>query len=268
MSSARIAAAAVATTWLCAAGTPASATPSDYVLEMEMSFLGMTVGRAELRAAAAPEGMAQRLSIETVGLAQRLTGYKSEVSSLARLDDGEPRSLAFDTKSESKRATREVLLRYDDDGQVVELATFKRGREERSEVPEALQNDTIDPLAAMTAIRDWLAEARATVPNATTIAVFDGRRRFDLEVALLDRREARFADGPTPILEVEVVLKPLAGFNDDDQDERRLLVLASDDDVVFPLIMRTTASSGLQASLYTRRACTGDGARSCRDYAY
>ncbi len=253
---------------LVAAATPAAAVPSiaDYRLEMDVSFLGMTVGRVELSAADIGGDLAQSFSVETSGLVRRLTGFRSEATALSRLDGAKLATRSFDTFSENKRATREVAVRWDERGRVVDLESLKRGRPDASEVPPELRNDTIDPLTAIPTIRVWLAGVRDEGSGETTIAVFDGRRRYDLDVVLNERRTAAFADGPTPILDVTVDLRPIAGFDDDGR--RRVTVLVSDDDALLPLIMRTAPTSGIQGSVYTRRACLGADESVCQDFRY
>ncbi len=266
MMAARLCGVALAAALLVDGPSTSAAAPEDLVLEMDMSFLGMTVGRAELSTQVQAEEVTQDLLVETVGLARELTGFSSASHSLSRLDGTRPRTLSFDFETESKRSNRRVMIRYDGDGRVIDLATFKRGKEEPSEVPAALRDGTVDPLAAFTAIRGWLFSARDGGPDTTRFAVFDGRRRYDLAVRLVERRDADFDTGPTPIFELEVLLRPLAGFDDGDREERRLVVLVSDDEAMVPLVMRTRVQGGLQAALYTRRACVGN--EECRSFSY
>lgn len=241
----------------------------DYRLEAEMRFLGMNVGRVELEAAANGDTRDQRLAMATTGLVQRLTGFKGELTARSRTGEGAPETLDFRSFTETDRATREVELRYDGAGRVVEVATFKRGEPRGTEVPEAMRDGTMDPLTALAAVRGWLVEVRDDPPAETTLAIFDGRRRYDLHVSLVDRRTAEFASGPTPVLEVRLESEPLAGFDDDSDGRRPITVLMSDDDVVVPLVMRTEVMGDLEAALYTKRVCAAPAAEpACREYRY
>jgi hypothetical protein len=254
---------------LAVAPGPLAADTGDYRLEAEMRFLGMSVGRVELEAAENGVTRDQRLAMATTGLVERLTGFRGELTARSRTDAAAPASLDFRSFTATDRATREVQLRYDGDGRVVELATFKRGEPRDTEVPAALRDGTIDPLTALAAVREWLPEVREKVPAATTLAIFDGRRRYDLHVRLVDRRVADFASGPTPILEIRLESEPLAGFDEDDDAGRPITVLMSDDDVLVPLIMRTEVMGDLTAALYTRRVCAeGPAQARCREYRY
>jgi len=258
---------ALAVAWL--AGGASAARTEDYRLEAEMRFLGMNVGRVELEAAATGDERAQRLAMATTGLVERLTGFKGELTARSRIREGPPATLDFRSFTETDRATREVQLRYDGDGGVVEVQTFKRGKPRGTEVPEAMRTGTMDPLTALAAVRQWLVEVRADPPAETTFAIFDGRRRYDLRVTLVDRRVAAFASGPTPILEVRLESEPLAGFDDESDSRRPITVLMSDDDVLVPLVMRTEVMGELTAALYTKRVCAESAAEArCREYRY
>jgi hypothetical protein len=253
---------------LAVPAVPSAAERADYRLEAEVRFLGMNVADVALEGTAEGDTHAQRLAMASLGLVERLTGFRGELTARARERPGLPASLAFRSFTETDRATREVRLRYDGEGRVVDLATFKRGEPEASEVPAAMRDDTLDPLTAFTAIRDWLAGVRDAAPATTTLPIFDGRRRYDLEVTLVERRVARFASGPTPILEVTLVSRPLAGFDEEKDARGPITVLMSDDELIVPLIMRTEVMGDLTASLYTKRVCAARSPERCRDYRY
>lgn len=251
---------------LVLAAPPLHAETRDYRLRAEMRFLGMSVGEVELEADADGDERAQRLAMATTGMVERLTGFRGEISARSRVAEGLPASLTFRSFTATDRATREVQLRYDGSGRVVDLATFKRGEPEGSEVPEAMRDGTIDPLTALAAVRDWIVEVRDAPPAQTTLPIFDGRRRYDLEVTLVERRVAQFASGATPVLEVRLQSRPIAGFDERSDGTRAITVLISDDDLVVPLIMRTAVMGDLTAALYTTRVCAADA--TCRDYRY
>ncbi len=250
------------------AGIPAvqAATTDRYEIEMEMRFLGMNVGNVTMTTDVNDRTVDSRMDIATAGMVRSLTGFRSELSGAARIDgNGGVQPERFASYYETRRETREVRLRYGETGEVAELATFKRGEPTRVDVPEAMRDHTIDPLSAFIAIRGWLAEVRENGSGQRTLEMFDGRRRYDLDVTYLDRRPANFGGG-TPILELRLEVKPIAGFNRGEEDEgrRRLTVLVSDDDDLIPLVIRTAALDGVDAVLRTRRICVDNGTRTCR----
>jgi hypothetical protein len=252
---------------------PLGAAATDrYEVEMEMRFLGMNVGRVNLTSDVNAQAIDSRMDIATAGLVRSLTGFKSEITGAGRLaGNGDVWPERFASFYETKRETREVDVRYDEAGRVVGLATFKRGEPTRVEVPEAMQHGTIDPLSALFTIRNWLAEVRDLGSGQRTLELFDGRRRYDLEVRYLARRPATFGGG-RPVLELRLDLKPIAGFNEPVNQNRRsareLFVLVSDDDLLMPLIIRTAAVDGVDAMLRTRRICYDNGTRNCHDVRY
>jgi len=251
------------------AATSAATATDDYAVEMEIRFLGMNIGRVDLEATTDGDDRAQRLAMATTGLIERLTGFRGELTASSRVAPTGPVPRDFSSFTHTDRATREVTVRYDDAGHVVDLESLKRGQPQRTEVPEDLRHGTLDPLTALARIRRWLAEARDAPPAALTLPVFDGRRRFDLEVAYVDRRVADFASGPTPILELQLTSRPIAGFDEGDREPRTVTALVSDDELLVPLIMRTEVLGDMSAALYAKRVCAGlaDGA-TCRDFRY
>jgi hypothetical protein len=230
----------------------------------------MQVGDVRLTSDLGAEAITSRMDVATSGLVERLTGFRSEIEASGRLGgDGDVWPIRFASFYETKRETREVDVRYGEDGAVVGLQTFKRGQPTGVDVPEDLRHHTLDPLSALFTIRNWLAEVRDEAPARRRLELFDGRRRYDLEVALLARRPASFGGG-APVLELTLDLVPIAGFNagPNDRNARRLHVLVSDDDLLVPLVIRTAATQGLDALARTRRICVVASERTCRDVAY
>lgn len=255
---------------LALAGPTAAAPAGDFELDMQLRFLGLTVGEVVFTADVEPERAVARMDVETAGMVKRLTGFRSAVRSDARLDGtGDAWPVAFDSYYETKRETRNVTLRFDGERRVVELATLKRGEPTAVDVPSELQHGTMDPLAALFTIRNWLAEVRAAGSGARTLELFDGRRRYDLDVTYLARRPADFDDGAS-VLELRLDVRPIAGFNDDDPrgGARQLFVLVSDDDLLVPLVIRTATREGLDAVVRTTRVCAGPGRTACREIPF
>lgn len=248
----------------------AAATTDHYEVEMEMRFLGMNVGNVRLSGAVNETTVDSRMDIATAGVVRSLTGFRSEIVGVGRLNGtGDVQPERYASFYETRRETREVRLGFGPGGEVVHLETFKRGEPTPVNVPEAMRDGTVDPLSAFFTIRNWLAEVREDGQGTRTLPMFDGRRRYDLDVTYLQRRPATFGGG-TPVLELRLDVKPLAGFNqgEDDDNRRRLHVLVSDDEHLIPLIIRTAAIDGVDATLRTRRICVDNGTRTCRDVRY
>ena len=94
-------------------------------------------------------------------------------------------------------------------------------------------------------------------------AVFDGRRRFDLNARTIGRSEAEIAGEVRPVIRIEIRLRWLAGSNQDEMepaqagdDTFRLELLLSDDERLLPLRL-TTLDSLLTAKVEIVPECLG-----------
>jgi hypothetical protein len=123
---------------------------------------------------------------------------------------------SFASLFEKPDRRREVSIRYAADGHIRDLELTRDGRARESEVPESLRDGTVDTITAFWRLRDWL-DADEGGREEGRVAVFDGRRRYDLlarrlggETAELDGREVRAE-------RVELTLVPRSGFEDDDK---------------------------------------------------
>ena len=185
--------------------------------------------------------------IETVGLVELLTGYRGRARVAGRRGEGRLVPVVFRNEDRSRRKTRRTVVKYDpDNGDVVDLKITKRGKPDRSKVPEKLQKSVVDPLTAFFSLRQAAAAAQAGSPRPFFAAVFDGRRRYDMEGWFIGRDRRIIAGREWPILRFRLTLTMLAGANRDDltyagadEDRLELEFLISDDQELLPLRLST-----------------------------
>lgn len=177
---------------------------------------GVPVAEAALTVSPIEGGLASRLVVQSVGLAAAWSGARSELRALIqRAGEGGVLPRSFEASHVKRDRARKVRIRYDRAGAVVEAKVASRGRERASEVPEDLRRGTVDPLTAFERLRAWLAEAVAgRAPPETTVAIFDGRKRLDLEVRYLGR--IANADGRVEGFELSARLIGRFGFEPED----------------------------------------------------
>lgn len=236
--------------WTGAAGSVAA---SDDTLELRyrFSWAGVPIAVFGLRHMTNTTIYQTELAIETTGLADQLFPYRA--LALATGAFREPHGLTasrFRSTYTSPKKNRQILIRFDPDtGDVLDLEITKRGEPERSKVPASLQKGVTDPLTALMKLRHRLPEAPRVATDRYTEAIFDGRRRFDLEANVLGRGRAEIGGRSLPVLRVEVGLKWIAGSDADDlepaeadEDRLRLELLLSDDERRLPLRLRTLDS--------------------------
>jgi hypothetical protein len=237
---------------LClAAGRGEAGSDEQLDLRYRFSWASVPIATFELRHVVQAPIYQIELAIETTGLADTLFGYRSLSRATGSYRDPDRfRTSRFRSTYTSHRKSRRILIRFDrDTGDVVDLEITRRGEPDRSKVPQALQKGVIDPLTALVQLRQQLAAAPVSHMDGYKAAVFDGRRRFDLEATVLGRDQIDVAGRVRPVVKVEIGLKWIAGSNRDEmepataEDNRiRLELLLSDDERRIPLRLRTLDS--------------------------
>lgn len=227
---------------------------------------GVRLATLDLHHEAAPGGYQAGLSLETVGLIKKLTKYRAEATAAGEqrlLGDRIP--VIFSSKYKSRKKARSAVIQFDPrTGDVVDLRIEKRGKPDGTDVPAELQHDVVDPLTAFLSLRDELKAARIDGQGAFEAAVFDGRRRYDIEARVTGRERVKISGRSWPAIRVELDILPIVGFDDDDleevgvdEDERlRLEVMFSDDERLLPLQVSTldTTIAGIIRLLEDRLA--------------
>ena len=224
---------------LCAAPRAGGGTqPVDARYAIEVA--GIRVAEVALTVTPGEGGVASRLVVQSVGPAAAWSGARSELATLMRRPEGGPPTpLRFEAVHTKRDREREVRIRYGGDGAITGLALTSRGRPRPPEVPEELRVGTIDPLTAFERLRDWLPRAAAgEAARETTLPVFDGRKRVDLEARYVGR--TTLPDGRGEAHELAVRLIGRFGFDVDD----RFIELPDGDDPA-PLRVLVDAANGV-----------------------
>jgi hypothetical protein len=194
------------------------------------------------------------LLVRTVGLVEQLAHYRSKTLASGELDtDASLTPITFTSEYSLRKKDRRSVVRFDrESGDVVDLEITKRGKPDSTKVPEELRKNVTDPLTAFFQLRDHVAAADAHEPF--TAAVFDGRRRYQLEARVADHDRVWVAGSNRQVVRVKITLTLLAGSDLDDvvdHDDRRLglELLLSDDQRLLPLRMElldTTPSASIE----------------------
>lgn len=248
-------------------------------LHLVMSMAGVTAGAMTLSIDPEGEEVASSLRMKSQGMFKFITGYKSRSRARSFLapDGVAPMPVRFDSTYETNNTDRKVEILYDrNDGRITDLETWKRGKPRKIKVPEDLRLNTIDPLTAMLQLRHWIREIRAergarggldgsAVSSPRQFEVFDGRRRYRIDVELQDRRRIEIDGKARPAFRFKVQLKPLAGFSSKDMlanwssedGQRWIELVVTDEDNPIPYTM-TTKGGSLATTIYLRKICIGD----------
>lgn len=224
-------------------GGAASATsPSeeDLSLHYTMHFGGFHVADLRFDGQTAADGYEAGVSIKTTGLTDLIVRYDGSAEARGVVDDDALSSTRYRYRYTSRNGERSVRVVYDPvTATATDVVSRKRGRDDEIEVPRDLWQGVVDPLSAVLLLRDHVRARLTGGPPDLEIAVFDGRRRYDLiaRVAGAHSREGT--------IRVDATVKPLAGFDVDDMSAReiregyRLRVQFSNDGRVLPVDIRT-----------------------------
>lgn len=186
-----------------------------------------------------------RLDIETVGLARFLSGFRASATSAGQADSDDVTPLAFDAVYDSKKK-REKRVRLDfvpsGDGSLAE-----EGPENTSKdpvLPEQFRRDVIDPLSCITVIRRLVRERSIDRANGFAIAVYDGKRRFDVEGSVAAVETLRWGRSKVEAMTLRLMLRPVAGFEGEGDDgyrpdasAREVIISVTNDARAIPLRM-------------------------------
>jgi hypothetical protein len=219
-------------------GPPSVHAPLD--LRYSMTYAGLRVADLALVVRPGAGRTRSELTVRGQGLVGLLSRSFTRMSAVSTAGTP-PRPRQLRASYHKRDRDREVTVRWDADGDVIEAVVVSNGRRRPSEVPEADRAGTLDPLTAVLRLRDWLA-AGAPADAELRLPVTDGRKRVDMVV--LRNPDVTAGDG-RELHSLTVRLLPVFGFDEDDalvswpgQPQRLYEVLVSGDGAYAPVAVR------------------------------
>ena len=177
-----------------------------------MYWAGLPAGDIKLTLRDDPTGYRDEIAIRSEGLPRLVTRFRGSAASGGKLvADHLPQPGYYDAhydlrKGKNKRLSMRFATRA---GAVI----AERGPEDTSSKPplaEGFRQNVVDPLSALTAIRDTLRRGNR---GSFSVPVYDGSRRFDVKVRVLPKRAGE------QDLRLELMLAPIAGFKGETSDD-------------------------------------------------
>lgn len=148
--------------------------------------------------------------IRSQGLAKSVSGYQSTNSTTVL----GLKPQRFTTHFRLKKSSRDIAITYGDKGAVLkETNTPAENRQKRPAVSANLKNGTVDPLTAYLLAKQKLEGALESGQKNFSIPVYDGRRRFNLNFAILGMAK----DGTRHITFNE---EPVAGYTNNEMQNK------------------------------------------------
>jgi len=199
-------------------------------------WAGLAAAQIRLTLRDDPAAYRSEIAIRTEGLARLVTRFKGTATTEGVLAQQKPVPARFDALYDlRKRRDRHLSMRFirGAAGLVAERGPEDTSRKQPLAV--GFRTNVLDPLSALAAIR---AELRRGNRGAFTVPVYDGARRFDMQVRLEPGRA-----GDT-VLRLALSLVPVAGFKgessddgDPDNSPRPVALTLSNDPRLMPISM-------------------------------
>lgn len=182
-----------------------------------MRVSGARIADLELQLRCAGSFALVEMEVVNRGLAAWFAGRnRTSMHALVAFDGGErPRPARFRAAYQKPDRLREIELDFAPDGSLTHLVTRNQGRDQESPVPEALREPSIDPLATLLHLSDWLAGAPAP-GEILSLPVFEGRKRADLETVYRGPTTLELAGRRREAHHLEAALKGVSGFDETD----------------------------------------------------
>jgi hypothetical protein len=186
--------------------------PAAFRLHYDVAIAGFDVVSSVVRIDLAADGYSVDMRSETTGLPAWFTSWTSRLGSEGVRDaEGTPDSALFTSVTDKGEGPRRVEIAWDEDDQVAVTRTPPR-RNQRVRPEEYVSASqlmgTVDPLAALLAVVVAADEGDACQGS---IPVYDGKRRFDVQLSALP------AEPDEAGIRCRVELLPIAGDFDDDR---------------------------------------------------
>ncbi len=199
---------------LVVAGQPSARAEqsSRYHIGYEILLAGFSVGNIEVTVELSKSEYHVIADTRNSGLLRLLAGFTSRAESSGRTSLGEVRPLTHRADNVWVGEKRYVRNAYGDDGGVSVEVLPSAAADGRDQVPSHHRADTIDPLSAAVQASLRAVGARACQGS---LAVFDGRRRYDLHFRPVGEEEVSGPFYSGPALHCHIDLERIIGFSRD-----------------------------------------------------
>lgn len=199
-------------------------------------WAGLPAGQIRLTLREDSTSYRDEIGMMTEGMARLATRFRATAVSQGRFAGASAAPAQYDAYYDLRKGKdRRLALRFVARGGA---AIADRSAEDTSKKPplaEEFRRNVLDPLSALAAIRQGLRDHTRT---QFTVPVYDGARRFDVVVQVLQKKLG------SGILPVELSLRPIAGFKgessedgDPDNAPRPVQLTLTDDSRLMPLTM-------------------------------
>jgi hypothetical protein len=218
---------------------------------------GLPAGQIRLSLRDEAAGYHDEVHIRATGVSRMLINFRGHAISEGRFAAGRPPEPGqYDAYYDlRKMRDRRLSMIFAPQAGALVAARGPGDTSKKPPLAEEFRRNVFDPLTALTAIRQQL---RLGDRDRFTVPVYDGARRFDVIVRVRSR------DAGDPMLHVDLMLSPIAGFKGESSDDgdpenapRPAHVTFSNDSRLMPLMM-TVSIAHLPLVVQLSRWCSAD----------
>ena len=186
-----------------------------FALTYDVYTGGLRAIRFDFEVDLADPGYATRIRLQTSGIVGALFNWHLEASSRGDWENGEIAPQTYRSANVWRSRERSVAIDYAEDGQRTVTADPPYGEDDIKRVDPALIPGAVDPTTAVTALVLTSAIEGHCRPRT---AVYDGRRRYDANMAALPPRDLKPSSAAPFAGRVEgcrLTFERIAGFKPD-----------------------------------------------------
>ena len=240
---------------LCLLGlSPASAfnreTPLSIEADYTASVLVFRVGRVTLNAELGREDYAARAHVEAAGLAALFTDFDIDSEVVGRFDTHGPAPASYGHTERTGDKIRVIDVRFED-GLALSTATPEFSSWGEPPASEADRTGVVDPMTATLLLSEMVA-ASGGAPCEGSIPVFDGKQRYDLNLASRGTETVRTRGWRGEALVCDAYYTPVSGYDAEDWPEpgetrhplRMWIAPIADGTAFLPVRLHTRAGFG------------------------
>jgi hypothetical protein len=172
---------------------------------------GLPAGEIRLQLRDGAATYRDEIEIRTEGLPWLFTRFSAAAVSDGRTGAPLPVPQHYDARyALRKKRDKRLVMRFAAHAGTVVADRGPGDTSDKPPLPERFRRGVVDPLSALTAIRDVLSRGNR---GPFSVPVYDGARRFDLTVRMLPRLAGE------KHLQLALLLSPIAGFKGESSDD-------------------------------------------------
>jgi hypothetical protein len=172
------------------AATAAQANQAEFVLTVHLG--GVTLGTIGFKSQFQNEGYSAVTKLKTGGVLNSFYAASIEASSTGFVKGGQIAPASYNSMYTGEKSTQRVQLAYAATG--ISLDSEPAYDVKRFPVTDDQKKNTVDPISAMVQAVSGVTLSEGN-PCGDTLRIFDGKRRFDVELTLVEETELSSTNG-------------------------------------------------------------------------